>query len=277
MRGNEMQIKLIASDMDDTLLNHDNKISERNANAIRSALDKGVVFMIATGRMFCSARPYALDLGLDVPLVTYNGALVKGAKSGEVFYEHKLNYDTALEVLAYCKEHKYYAQVYIGDDILVDKKGKWSDKYSEIIGVPITEIGEAVYEIKEAPYKILVMTETEDFQPTWKAFAEKFAGKIVVTSSRDNFLELMEPGVNKWEAVKAVAESYNIKPEETMCIGDSNNDLAMIKNAGIGVAVGNAKDSVKEHAKIVTASNNDDGVAMVVEAILTQQVTVPEE
>ena len=277
MRGNEMQIKLIASDMDDTLLNHDNKISERNANAIRSALDKGVVFMIATGRMFCSARPYALDLGLDVPLVTYNGALVKAAKSGEVFYEHKLNYDTALEVLAYCKEHKYYAQVYIGDDILVDKKGKWSDKYSEIIGVPITEIGEAVYEIKEAPYKILVMTETEDFQAAWKSFAEKFAGKIVVTSSRDNFLELMEPGVNKWEAVKAVAESYNIKPEETMCIGDSNNDLAMIKNAGIGVAVGNAKDSVKEHAKIVTASNNDDGVAMVVEAILTQQVTVPEE
>ena len=272
-----MQIKLIASDMDDTLLNHDNKISERNANAIRSALAKNVIFMIATGRMFCSARPYALDLGLDVPLVTYNGALVKGAKSGEVFYEHKLNYDTALEVLAYCKEHKYYAQVYIGDDILVDKKGKWSDKYSEIIGVPITEIGEAVYEINEAPYKILVMTETEDFHPAWKAFAEKFAGKIVVTSSRDNFLELMEPGVNKWEAVKAVAESYNIKPEEIMCIGDSNNDLAMIKNAGVGVAVGNAKDSVKEHAKIVTASNNDDGVAMVVEAILTQQVDVPEE
>ena len=121
------------------------------------------------------------------------------------------------------------------------------------------------------------MTETEDFQPAWKAFAEKFAGKIVVTSSRDNFLELMEPGVNKWEAVKAVAESYKIKPEEIMCIGDSNNDLAMIKNAGVGVAVGNAKDSVKEHAKIVTASNNDDGVAMVVEAILTQQVDVPEE
>ena len=272
-----MQIKLIASDMDDTLLNHDNKISERNAKAIRSALEKNVIFMIATGRMFCSARPYALDLGLDVPLVTYNGALVKGAKSGEVFYEHKLNYDTALEVLAYCKEHKYYAQVYIGDDILVDKKGKWSDKYSEIIGVPITEIGEAVYEIKEAPYKILVMTETEDFQHAWKAFAEKFAGKIVVTSSRDNFLELMEPGVNKWEAVKAVAESYKIKQEEIMCIGDSNNDLAMIKNAGIGVAVGNAKDSVKEHSIIFTASNIDDGVAMVVEAILTQQVDVPEE
>lgn len=272
-----MQIKLIASDMDDTLLNNKFVISERNAKAIQSAMDKGLLFVLATGRMYCSARPHALNLGLDVPLVTYNGALVKGSKSGEVFYEHKLNFDTAKEVLAYCKEKHYYAQVYIGDDILVDKKGKWSDMYAKVIGVPITVIGEAVYDIKEAPYKILVMTENEDFEAAWKDFAEKFAGKLVVTSSKDNFLELMEPGVNKWEAVKSVAASYKIKPEEIMCIGDSNNDIAMIKNAGIGVAVANAKESVKEHAKIVTASNNDDGVALVVEAILTQQVTVPEE
>lgn len=272
-----MQIKLIASDMDDTLLNKEHKLSQRNAKAIQSALERNIIFLLATGRMYCSARPHSLKMGLDVPLVTYNGALVKGSKSGEVFYEHKLDYDTAKEVLAYCKEHKYYAQVYIGDDILVDKKGKWSDMYAFIIGVPITEIGEELYKITEAPYKILVMTEPEDFDAAWKNFAEKFAGRLVVTSSRDNFLELMEPGVNKWEAVKAVAASYNIKPEEIMCIGDSNNDIAMIKNAGIGVAVANAKDSVKEQAKIVTASNDDDGVALVVEAILTQQITVPEE
>ena len=148
-----MQIKLIASDMDDTLLNCEHKISERNAKAIQSAIDNGVIFMLATGRMYCSARPHALNLGLDVPLVTYNGALVKGSKSGEVFYEHKLNYDTALEVLAYCKEHKYYAQVYIGDDILVDKKGKWSDMYSIIIGVPITEIGKSFMKLKKHPTK----------------------------------------------------------------------------------------------------------------------------
>lgn len=272
-----MQIKLIASDMDDTLLNHDNKISERNAKAIRAALDKKLVVLIATGRMYVSARPYALDLGLDVPLVTYNGALVKGSKSGEVFYEHKMKLETAQEVLDYCKEKGYYMQVYIGDEIRVKERTKWSLMYTQISGIQTTEMGEAIYTAEEAPYKILVMTESGDFEKGWKDFAEKFAGKLDVTSSRDNFLELMEPGVNKWEAVKAVAASYGIKPEEVMCIGDSNNDVLMIKNAGIGVAVGNAKDSVKQHAKIVTASNNDDGVAMVIEAILTQQVEVPEE
>ena len=81
----------------------------------------------------------------------------------------------------------------------------------------------------------------------------------------------MEPGINKWEAVQSVAASYGITPEEIMCIGDSNNDVKMIANAGIGVAMGNAKDAVKNHAKIVTASNDNDGVALVIEAILTKQ------
>ena len=76
--------------MDDTLLNSNTKISERNAAAIHKAIAKGIVFMIATGRMYVSVKPYADALGLDVPLVTYNGALVKGSKSGKVYYEHPL-------------------------------------------------------------------------------------------------------------------------------------------------------------------------------------------
>ena len=78
----------------------------------------------------------------------------------------------------------------------------------------------------------------------------------------------MEPGVNKWIAVKTVAESYGIKPEEIMCIGDSNNDLSMIENAGTGVAVANAKPVVRAAAKLITASNDEDGVAEVIEQVL---------
>lgn len=262
--------------MDDTLLNKDCKISVRNAAAIKKAVQQGIVFLIATGRMYVSARPYALDLGLDVPLVTYNGALVKESQSGKVFYEHKMKLSTAQEVLQYCKEKGYYLQVYVGDKILIKEENAFSRLYTKISGIPTTEMGEAIYCIEEAPYKILIMTESGEFEQVWQVFEEKFAGKLDVTSSKDNFLELMEPGVNKWEAVKAVAQSYNIAPEEIMCIGDSNNDIKMIENAGIGVAVANAKDSVKDHAKIVTASNNDDGVALVIESILTKQVDVAE-
>lgn len=266
-----MDIKLIASDMDDTLLNSNVTISERNAKAIKSALAAGKIFLIATGRMYVSARPYAQRLGLDVPLVTYNGALVKGSASGEIFYEHKMKLATANEVLAYCKEKGYYVQLYVGDSILIKEENACSKMYTKISGIQTTAIGDALYHTDEAPYKILVMTSAEEFASVWEQFSTQFKGKLDVTSSKDNFLELMEPGVNKWEAVKSVAASYGVKPEEIMCIGDSNNDISMIKNAGIGVAVANAKDSVKEHAKIVTASNNDDGVALVIESILTPQ------
>lgn len=266
-----MEIKLIASDMDDTLLNKDCQISARNEAAIKKALAAGKIFLIATGRMYVSAQPYAERLGLDVPLVTYNGALVKGSLSGEIFYEHKMKLETANEVLAYCKEKGYYLQLYVGDSILIDTANDCSRMYTKISGIPTTAIGDAVYHTEEAPYKILVMTGADEFMTVWQQFAEKFKGKLDVTSSKDNFLELMEPGINKWEAVKSVAASYGVQPEEIMCIGDSNNDIKMIANAGIGVAVANAKDSVKDKAKIVTASNDNDGVAMVIESILTQQ------
>ena len=266
-----MEIKLIASDMDDTLLNSKCQISARNEAAIRSALAAGKVFLLATGRMYVSVRPYAERLGLDVPLVTYNGALVKGSLSGKVFYEHKMNLATANEVLAYCREHGYYLQLYVGDSILIHTENCCSRMYTKISGIPTTAIGDAVYHTDEAPYKILVMTKPEEFQQDWINFAEHFKGKLDVTSSKDNFLELMEPGINKWEAVKSVAASYGVLPEEIMCIGDSNNDVKMIANAGIGVAVGNAKDAAKAQAKIITATNDNDGVALVIESILTQQ------
>ncbi len=266
-----MKIKLIASDMDDTLLNKECRISERNARAIKAAIAAGKIFLIATGRMYASVRPFAEKLGLDVPLVTYNGALVKGSRSGKVFYEHKMKLETAREVLAYCKKMGYYLQFYTGDSIYIKEENEYSRMYSKISGIPTTAIGDNVFVTDEAPYKILVMSKAGEFAEMWENFAQVFQGKLDVTSSKDNFLELMEPGVNKWEAVKSVAASYGITPQEIMCIGDSNNDIKMIANAGIGVAVANAKDNVRAHAKIVTASNDNDGVALVIESILTEQ------
>lgn len=87
--------------------------------------------MIATGRMYVSVRPYAQKLGLDVPLVTYNGALVKGSLSGKVYYEHKMKLSTANEVLAYCREKGYYLQLYVGDSILIKQENDCSRMYTK--------------------------------------------------------------------------------------------------------------------------------------------------
>ena len=231
-----MKIKMIASDMDDTLLNNERKISPRNLAAIKKALAAGIVFTLATGRMYRSIKPFAEQLQLDVPLIAYNGALVKGALSEKVYARKPMQLQTALDALSYCKEKDYYVQVYIDDELLVKEENEYSRMYSRISGVPTTAVGEAVYHITKAPYKLLLMTESSDFAAAWQDVANRFDRRIDVTSSKDNFLELMEPAVNKWVAVKELAESFGIKPDEIMCIGDSNNDISMIANAGIGVA-----------------------------------------
>ena len=271
-----MQIKLIASDMDDTLLNNNRQISQRNEAAIKKAIEAGIVFTLASGRMYCSMQPYAQKLGLDVPLVSYNGALVKGALSGKVYVNHPLKLETALALLDYVKQQGHYVQVYMGDKLYVKEENEYSRRYAEISGIQPIALGEDIYHITEAPNKLLLMTTSDKFEATWQDVAEKFKGKVDVTSSKDNYLELMEPGVNKWQAVKQLAESFGIKPEEIMCIGDSNNDLSMIKNAGLGVAVANAKPQVQREAKMITASNDNNGVGLAIENILTAQVQVPE-
>ena len=269
-----MKIKMIASDMDDTLLNNERKISPRNLAAIKRALAAGIVFTLATGRMYRSIKPFAERLQLDVPLIAYNGALVKGALSEKVYARKPMQLQTALDALSYCKEKDYYVQVYIDDELLVKEENEYSRMYSRISGVPTTAVGEAVYHITKAPYKLLLMTESSDFAAAWQDVANRFDRRIDVTSSKDNFLELMEPAVNKWVAVKELAESFGIKPDEIMCIGDSNNDISMIANAGIGVAVANAKPQVQQAAKLITASNDNDGVALAIENILTRQAEI---
>ena len=271
-----MKIKMIASDMDDTLLNNERKISPRNLAAIKRALAAGIVFTLATGRMYRSIKPFAEQLQLDVPLIAYNGALVKGALSEKVYVRKPMQLQTAL-VSFHCLLKKlpvYYVQVYIDDELLVKEENEYSRMYSRISGVPTTAVGEAVYHITKAPYKLILMTESSDFAASWQDVANRFDRRIDVTSSKDNFLELMEPAVNKWVAVKELAESFGIKPDEIMCIGDSNNDISMIANAGIGVAVANAKPQVQQAAKLITASNDNDGVALAIENILTRQAEI---
>ncbi|MGI6262373.1 MAG: Cof-type HAD-IIB family hydrolase [Succiniclasticum sp.] len=271
-----MSIKLIASDMDGTLLSSDIAISETNKAAIRQAVEQGLVFLIATGRMYVSAQPYAADLGLDVPLVTYNGALVEGSLSGKVYSHTPIPLDVALEALTYCKEKGYHIQAYVNEELLVREADSLSEEYRRLSNVPPHPVGDALYHLTAAPTKMLVMTPSDRFHAIFQDLTEHFRGRLTVVSSKENFIDLIAPGVNKWNGVKAVASLYGIQPEEIMCIGDSGNDVGMIRNAGLGVAVDNANDAARQAAKVVVPSNDDDGVARAIELALTRQVAVPE-
>lgn len=268
-----MTIKLIACDMDGTLLDSQRHISQRNKAAIKAVIEAGKMFIIATGRMFIAARPYVQELGLDIPIVTYNGGLIRNSVSGKILLEQPIKLETAQELLDYIKITGNYANFYVGDTLFIREHNAYSKAYGDMQGIHycIQALGEAFYKAAGRPYKILLMMEEEELPEAMPRFQEKFAGKLHITSSHPQFLELMEPGVNKWQAIMKLGESLGIKQEEIMCLGDSGNDLEMVANAGLGVAMGNAVPSVKAAAKLVVPTNDEDGVAFALEQLLYQE------
>ena len=265
-----MEIKLIACDLDGTLLDSNRHVSERTKQAVQKAIASGKMFIIATGRMYVAAKPFAEQLGLDVPIVTYNGGLIRGSQSGKIFLEQPIKLETAQELLDYIKVTGNYANFYVGDTLYIKEHNAYSKRYGDMQGIHscIKALGEAFYNAPGRPYKILLMMEREELPVAMPKFQEHFAGKLDITSSHPQFLELMEPGVNKWQAIQKLASQYDIKPEEIMCLGDSGNDYEMVAHAGIGVAMGNATDKVKSVAKIVTDTNDNDGVAKILEQLV---------
>ena len=156
------RIKLVAVDLDDTLLRDDLTISEHTQEILRRVRESGVVVTISTGRMLPSARPYAEQLGFDVPIITYQGALVKSVFSGEVIYECPLNEDVARLVIQYGRKKGIHVNFYLEDKLYVERVTPVGEHYERLAGVPFTRVSD-LEELLEAglPYKLLLIQEEQ--------------------------------------------------------------------------------------------------------------------
>lgn len=256
-----MDIKLVAVDLDDTLLDKSNKVSPRTADVIRKAVAQGVTVTVATGRMYQSAVRFARQLELDVPIITYNGALIKACLSEEVLFERPIELETARGVLQLFKKHGWYIQSYIDDILCVEEINDKARYYEQMTKVEAIAVGDMVYNPQKAPTKLLAIAEPSEIEVMWQTIAAEFGDKLYITKSKANYLEMAHPSVNKGQALGFLADKLNITREQIMAVGDSLNDLDMIKYAGWGVAMGNAVERVKNSAQAVTLCNHEDGVA----------------
>lgn len=269
------QYKMLATDLDDSLLNDRYEISEADREAIIRAAGAGVKVVLATGRMFRSALPYALELGLDTPLVTYQGAFVKFPEGGKVLYNRPVPFETAIDLLEMVTAAGYHTNIYLDDNLLVEKITKESRVYQEISGIEPVVAGNLVRYLRGVrgdPTKILIVSTSENIDKLWAELGGYFGERLYITKSKPIFLECMHPQSNKGRALKAVADYYGIIPRDIIAVGDSYNDLEMIRFAGLGVAVANAGEEVKKSAGFVTLSNNDGGVARVIERFIFNEV-----
>lgn len=263
------RIRLVAIDLDDTLLRDDLTISQRTQQVLRQVKEMGVAVTLATGRMFPAARPYAELLGFDLPLITYQGALVKNAFSGEVIYYRPLSEEVARRVIAFGREKRVQVNYYLDDRLYVEKITPQGEHYSSLAGVPFSLVSDLERLLEKGPpTKLLVIDEEPKVDTYLAELREIIEGEGLaahLTKSKPLYLEVNHPEATKGVALRVLAERLNVRREEIMAFGDSYNDLDMLEFAGIGVAVANARPEVRQRAQYVTSSNNEDGVAEALE------------
>ncbi len=265
-----MRYRLIASDLDETLLDANSKISNRNKEAIQAVIKKGVKFIIATGRMFKTSINYLEDLGIscDCPIINNHGASINSSKSGDMLFHQPLNNIIARSVIEEVAPYGSHVSIYIKDKLFVREKNQFTDYYDSIADLQVDIVGDLnhfLLQNGQNPCKITVVDEDIRLDEIENMLNKYFDSELSIRQSSKNFLEITDKAATKGQALDWVAKKYGFKPSEILAIGDGPNDYDMISYAGMGVAVSNAHPSVLNVADYVTSSNVEDGVAEAIE------------
>ncbi len=257
--------KLIALDLDGTLLTDDLEISPGTVKAIQDAVAAGTIVTIATGRMFSSAKQFAQQLGINVPLITYQGALIQDIEEQEVVYEKLVSAEIGLKLVEIAAERGLHLQVY-QDDILYGAVE--NDKlvaYAKGTNVPYTVEPNLAKLAEKGFIKALFIEEPEVLEGLQEELKVLFGAQAHIAKSKVNYLEITHPEANKGLALLHLAKTLGIKQSEIIGIGDNHNDKELIETAGLGIAMENAVPAMKEIADYTTSTNNDEGVRHAIE------------
>lgn len=288
--------KLLALDMDGTLLNKEHKISKENFEAIQEALRMGVKVVLASGRIFGGMLPYLEQLNLiddDNYSVSCAGGLVLNNTMSKIIQSNGLNIEDLKYIYDLTRELNLSLNVYTRDSILVFQDDIFSKFESIANNVPLKLVDFNLLSDDIEIYKMTIINDSIDAIMKMKEFFKKLHASDIIQDKHykgikrleDNILdkistklsdrytvvkpfqftlEVINKSCNKWTGIKKIAEELGIQNEEIICIGDSENDEHMIRNAGLGVAMANGFPKVKEIADYVTYTNDQHGVAHVI-------------
>lgn len=270
------EYKMVVMDMDNTLLNKEKQVSKRNKEALKKAMEKGVHLVVATGRIYVSARFYAKLLGINTPIIASNGAIIKEERTNNVIYKSVLQDEIAMEMVKLCRKHGLFCHLFSYDTVFTEKIINISSRYMEWneslegedkINIKLVDLEDA---IKEERGKILKAVVVDSDEGKLKAIRNEMFNNygVSVSQSLRNNLEVMNKGVNKGNAIRILCELYGISKEEVIAIGDNENDISMIEYAGMGIAMENAADYIKEKADYITGHYQEDGVAQAIEKFI---------
>ena len=261
-----MPIRLLAIDLDGTLVNDRLELDPRDVAAVKAATAAGVAVVLATGRMFKSSLRYAEPLGLNGPIINYQGAMVREIASGEVWYRCELTIPMQQRVLAFAEPRDWHANAYVDERVYTARPRPEADLYARIAMVPYEVVGPLSKWVRQDSTKMVLVDMDPEDVPARIAELSAWMGDVGrVTRSLDWFVEVVNPQVSKARALAMVADRLGVAQADVCAIGDNMNDEDMVSWAGLGVAMGNAPAALKTVAKYVTASIDEAGVAQVIE------------
>jgi len=261
--------KLIAIDCDGTLLNSKREISKRTVTAIKAARDSGVKIVLASARPSYRLKQFLEPLGLvtsDQYLVSFNGGLVCNNTYSEILFSKAISTKIVLELIKFGHQFKTKVFIYAQDCIYSDVDEETYQRNNPDVNFKVVNFNDLDFS-KISIYKAVYLNSAEDTKRIRSSLPDEFLSNFETSSSVPQYIEFVSKGITKSHALEYIGDKLRIKASEMVAFGDQENDLAMLQYVGYSVAMGNATDEVKKQVDFVTASNDEDGVALVVEKI----------
>ena len=267
-------IRLIATDLDDTLLNEHSDLNPRVIDALHAAMDAGCGISLSSGRMLEAMVPLAERIGVNAPMLLFNGALAYDLGRNETIFADRIPYATALGIVELAERLGFYIQAYPGKGYYCDEVYEKTRLYADSIRVEPIPVHRPVSEwMKAHPsdmQKLLVIDTPEGATRAQEALREAFPHGASFLKSKAHYVEIAPEGVDKGRALLRLAGCLGLEREEVMAFGDGQNDAPMIAAAGTGVCMANGCPDSRAAADFIAPSNIEDGVAQVIEDYLAK-------
>ena len=263
-----MAIRLIALDLDGTLLTSDKTITTRTKDILARAMARGITVTVATGRMLRSALHFTRLIGSDAPVICCNGAYVGRAGAAPVF-ARCFAPALALSFLDYCYAHSWYENWYIGTEIYApDYRAEYFSAYRTTAQFTVHGVGADYARYTENVPQFVLRDLRNGIAAHACAVRAQFGDEILTQQDTGTSLDITPPGISKAVGVQALADAMGLSLDEVMVAGDADNDYAMLEMGAFSVAPENARAGAKERARYITASNDADGIAAAIETFV---------
>ncbi|MFQ5577808.1 MAG: Cof-type HAD-IIB family hydrolase [Anaerolineae bacterium] len=262
-----MDVKLLALDLDGTIVKDLATISNRVEAAIRAAIRRGVRVTLATGREFTATARFARRLKTNAPVICYQGGLVRDHRNGKTLFAQTIPADVSRQVIKFARARKLPMLMYTPQTPFAELPTPLMRRTFEQAGSPFELVNNllAVLDDDSLPLKFLFIQPPTHGGRVRAMLGEAFGDALTITQSLATLVEATPPGVSKGEALRRLAQQLNISLAQTMAIGDQDNDAAMIEVAGLGVAMQSGSARARAAAAVIAPSLADDGAAWAIE------------